>query len=117
MGITVMLFCWPRKEKISKKANISWQSLGQVDWLGAILLLTASTLLVFTLQQSGSAAVSWNSAVTIATLTISGVCWIGFPVWIYWLSFKNNIHSLRAIFPFNIALSRPIGPAIMYVDH
>lgn len=34
--------------------------------------------------------------------------------WITWLSF-GNFHRLRAIFPFTIALARPVGPAIMYV--
>lgn len=31
------------------------------------------------------------------------------------LKSSSNVHRLRAIFPFTIALSRPIGPAIMYV--
>ena len=110
-----MLICWPRKEKTYKKPSVTWQSIQQVDWVGAILLLAASILLVFALQEGGSTAYSWNSATIISTLTISGVCWIGFFAWISWLSF-GNVLRLRAIFPFTIALTRPVGPAIMYVD-
>lgn len=114
LGIIIMLICWPRKEKTYKKPNISWQSFRQVDWLGAVLLLAASTLLVFALQEAGSTAFSWNSATIVSTLTISGVCWIGFFAWISWLS-SGNVHRLRAIFPFTIALTRPIGPAIVLI--
>ena len=110
-----MLICWPSKEKAYKKPSITWKSIQQVDWVGAILLLVASILLVFALQEGGSTAYSWNSATIISTLTISGGCWIGFFAWISWLSF-GNVLQLRAIFPFTIALTRPVGPAIMYVD-
>ena len=109
-----MLISWPRKEKSYKKPSISLQSLRRVDWLGAVLLLAASTLLVFALQEGGSTAFAWNSALIVSTLTVSGICWVGFFVWISYLSFGNGIR-LRAIFPFTIALTRPIGPAIMCV--
>ena len=109
-----MLACWPQKEKTYKKPSISFKSFQQVDWLGAVLLLAASTLLVFALQEGGSTAFAWKSAPIISTLTISGLSWLGFFAWIAWLSF-SGVHRLRAIFPFTIALSRPIGPAIMYV--
>ena len=115
LGIAIMLICWPSKEKSYKKPSITWHSIQQVDWVGAILLLAASILLVFALQEGGSTAYSWNSATIISTLTISGVCWIGFFAWISWLSF-GNVLRLRAIFPFTIALTRPVGPAIMYVE-
>ena len=112
LGIAIMLICWPQNEKSYKKPTITWKSIQQVDWVGAILLLAASILLVFALQEGGSTAYSWNSATIISTLTISGVCWIGFFAWISWLSF-GNVLRLRAIFPFTIALTRPVGPAIM----
>lgn len=115
IGVIVMLLSWPRNHKSYTKSNISWQSLLQVDWLGAVLLLAASTMLVFGLQQGGSTAHSWNSPTIISTLTISGVCWIGFLTWTSWLSLGNG-HRLRAIFPINIALERPLGPAVMYAS-
>ncbi|KAL8730918.1 MAG: hypothetical protein Q9181_004490 [Wetmoreana brouardii] len=114
VGITIMLLCWPRNEKAHKQPSISWRSLQQVDWLGAVLLLAASTLLVFGLQEGGSTTYSWSSATIITTLTTSGVCWIGFFAWISWLSL-GDAQRLRAIFPFTIALTRPVGPAIILV--
>ena len=114
VGITIMMIFWPRREKSYQMPYISWRSLQQVDWLGAVLLLAASTLLVFALQEGGSTTFSWNSSTIVAILTVSGACWVTFFAWISWLSF-GGFHELRAIFPFEIALTRPVGPAIMYV--
>ena len=109
-----MLISWPRKKSSEKKQKITFSSLQQVDWLGAILLLAASTLLVFALQEGGGAAYAWNSSIIISTLVISGVCWIAFFAWISWLSF-GPVQRLRAIFPMTIAITRPVGPAIVLV--
>ncbi len=115
VGIAVLLLCWPRAEKTYTRPKVSLRSLQQVDWLGAVLLLGGSTLLVFALQEGGSTAFSWRSPTIICTLTFSGFCWIAFFTWTSWLSFGPT-HRLRAIFPMTIAISRPIGPAILLVD-
>ena len=112
VGIIAILICWPRQFQAFKSPKISWQSLRRVDWLGAVLLLAASTLLVFALQEGGSTAYAWNSATIVSTLTISGLCWVAFCSWIARLSFGNR-GQLRAIFPLHIALTRPVGPAIL----
>ncbi|KAL8818789.1 MAG: hypothetical protein Q9223_002650 [Gallowayella weberi] len=51
IGIVILLLSWPRTDRSFRIANLSLQSLLRVDWLGAFLLLAASTLLVFGLQQ------------------------------------------------------------------
>ncbi|KAL8810422.1 MAG: hypothetical protein Q9200_002590 [Gallowayella weberi] len=81
IGIVILLLSWPRTDRSFRIANLSLQSLLRVDWLGAFLLLAASTLLVFGLQQGGSTTYRWNSATIISTLTISGACWTGFFIW------------------------------------
>ncbi|KAL8684318.1 MAG: hypothetical protein Q9224_006442 [Gallowayella concinna] len=86
----------------------------QVDWLGATLLLAASALLVFGLQQGGSTTYKWNSATIITTLVISGTCWVSFFIWTSWLA-RAKVHQVRAIFPINIALTRPLGPSIIFL--
>ena len=115
-GIAILIVCWPKeRSKSERSAKISLGSLARVDWLGAVLLLAASTLLVFALQEAGSASYDWSSAVIVATLGVSSVCWVAFFGWIFWLSFGSQIYQTRAIFPFRIAVSRPIGPAVMQV--
>lgn len=95
---------------------MSLPSLQKVDFVGALLLLAASTLLVFALQEAGSTMYAWSSSAIISTLVLSSVCWIAFFAWIAWLSLGNGISSMRAILPLHIVLSRPTGPAIVLVN-
>lgn len=115
IGVLGLLLFWPRPKGSGTAAKVSLQSLRNVDFLGAILLLAASTLLVFALQEAGGAAYAWNSAVIISTLVLSSFCWVAFLGWISWLSLSARTFPMRAIFPVNIALTRPTGPAILYV--
>ncbi|KAH8692258.1 putative MFS multidrug transporter [Talaromyces proteolyticus] len=114
-GIFSLLVCWPRPKSNSEIAKNPLRSFHKVDYLGAILLLAASTLLVFALQEAGAAAYAWNSAAIISALAISAVCWCAFFGWISWLSFGEGPRGMRAIFPLTIALTRPTGPAIVAI--
>ncbi|KAL8808018.1 MAG: hypothetical protein Q9182_000296 [Xanthomendoza sp. 2 TL-2023] len=78
------------------------------------MTLAIGSVLVFGLQQGGSTIYAWSSATIISTLTLAGACWTGFFMWTSWLS-HGKIHGLRAIFPINIALARPLGPSIILI--
>jgi predicted membrane channel-forming protein YqfA (hemolysin III family) len=85
-----------------------------IDYLGGFLLLTASTLLVFALQEAGSVAFAWDSAAIIVALTIAGVSWIGFFARLWWLeSFQKSTSPIRPIVPLRVLFNRPTGPAIV----
>jgi hypothetical protein len=84
-----------------------------MDVVGAFLLLVASVLLVFALQQAGSQAYRWDSATIIATLVVSSVSWVAFIAWIFWLEFGGAKMQTSAIFPLSVALHRPTGPGIL----
>ena len=110
--VPALLLSWPKGQ-----GSWNWRklSLARLDFVGAILLLGGSALLVFTLQEAGAARFAWKSAAAISTLTISGVCWIAFfastalpLVGLGWKSFKP-------IFPLSVALERPTGPTILYL--
>ena len=83
--------------------------------MGAFLLLTASTLLVFGIQEAGATTFSWSSPTIIASLVISAACWLAFFGWSSWLPISVREYQIHAIFPFHIALSRPMGPAIVAI--
>ena len=57
------------------------RSVRDFDFIGAVLLLAASVLLVFGLQQGGIGAFAWNSAVVVATLTMGSICWLALAAW------------------------------------
>jgi hypothetical protein len=106
VGIAGCMFFVPAAD------NREWQyAVQNIDYLGGILLLVASTLLVFALQQGGSTAFSWSSAAIVSSLVISSICWISFAVWT-WTAAKGAFVAIniRSIIPLNV-FSRPIGPA------
>ncbi len=63
------------------KSRLERRSVSNFDFLGATLLLAASVLLVFGLQQGGIGAFAWDSAVVVATLTIGSICWLALAAW------------------------------------
>ena len=104
----------PSSRESTRSTHFSTTALKSFDYFGALLLLAASTLLVFALQEAGSSAFAWESAAIIASFTISGVCWLGFVVWIWRLdSLQNRAGWPQPIVPLRLFLSRPTGPAIL----
>ncbi|KAG9236590.1 major facilitator superfamily domain-containing protein [Amylocarpus encephaloides] len=109
--IPLFIFAWPKnlKEK-SRKRTLLFKEL---DFFGALLLLAASTLLVFALQQAGSHRYEWGSGTIIASLVMSGLSWVGFVVWVWLLEYGNSRLKMKAIFPVSLVIQRPVGSAIL----
>jgi len=76
----------------------------RVDFVGSILLLAATVLLVLGLQQGGSATWSWNNLPVITILVASGVSWVSFIVWEVWLSRRQGV--VEPLFPLRLARKR-----------
>lgn len=101
---------WPKSPKRKAKATRLGVLFAQMDVPGALLLLLASTLLVFALQEAGSRHYDWNSAAIIVSLIVSGICWCAFITWIFWLDSDQSRVPIKPIFPLSVALKRPTGP-------
>lgn len=115
VGVVILLISWPRPAPSEKGPRISLRSLQSVDLFGALLLLAASTLLVFALQEGGGTAYAWSSPTIIGALIVSSICWVAFFGWITYLTFSKTKHGMRAIFPLTIALTRPTGPTTIAI--
>lgn len=111
VAIPVLLIAWPRRPKADSRTLSS--VLAQIDILGAIFLLAASVLLVFGIQEAGAMRYRWDSAVIVTTLVLSGVCWLAFTGWIFWLGSSPAGLRKQPIFPLSAALQRPTGPALL----
>ena len=68
-----------------------------------MLLLAASILLVFALEEAGQ-RYSWKSAVIISTITLAGFCWISFIGWEYFVDESRS--SQEPIFPLRLLKDR-----------
>jgi len=117
VGIVLCLVLLPNRTQESSEsvsAASFRKTIRSIDFVGGILLLAASALLVFGLQEGGRAAYAWKSAIIISALTVSGISWVAFLAWILFLSGQpENGRWPRPILPTHIRGGRPIGPAVM----
>ena len=109
VALVALLIAWPSdksKKSITKKAFLS------VDVLGCMLLLAASVLLIFALEEAGAFIYAWNSSIIIACLCVSGIAFVAFVVWQEWLD-KHPNWTVEMVFPVRVARQRVVGAAMM----
>ena len=68
-----------------------------------MLLLAASILLVFALEEAGE-RYAWSSAVIISTIILAGICWVSFIGWEYFVD--KSRASQEPIFPLRLLKDR-----------
>ena len=88
--------------------NYAWH---RVDFIGALLLLSASVLLVFALEEADT-RFAWDSAAIIASLICACICWILFPMWEY---YADQSHSAQEpIFRIRLLKDRIVSGMMLY---
>lgn len=95
-----------------RKAEGSPGRLAQIDWLGVILSLVGSIVLVFPLEQGG-VQYPWNSATIISTFVVAGVAWVAFVVWETYLTMQGHRFLMLPVFPVRLATHRVVGSALL----
>ena len=75
----------------------------RIDFGGVALLLIATVLLTSGLQEAGI-DFAWDSAFTISVLVLSGISWIAFVVWSYYIT--RNPGAVEPVFPWRFFQSR-----------
>lgn len=68
----------------------------KLDALGGLLLLSASLLLVTVLNET-NIEFDWSSGTAIALLVLSGVLWVAFFVWEWFM--PDRISGIEPMFP------------------
>lgn len=104
---TVALLCfalgWPNKTTAYKDSARRWR---EFDCPGAFLLLAASVLVVFGLQQGGTGAYTWSSGVVVGTIGVGFACWIFLLGWEYYVYRCGLRDRVASIFPFELLIQR-----------
>lgn len=90
-------------------------ALSKVDFIGNTLLILASILLVFAVEQGGSFVWEWSSPVIIWSLVISAIAWVLLSVWEAYL-FYGHGQRIEPIFPLHLAVGRVYLSCLMCVD-
>ena len=111
VALAIFLVLWPRQPS-QRRASVL-QQLQSIDFLGAALLLVATVLLVYALQQAGTRHVTWHSATVIASLTVAGAAFVSFVLWETLIE-RHSDWRLVEIFPVRVFRDRVMSGAIMY---
>ncbi|KAF5671689.1 major facilitator superfamily transporter [Fusarium heterosporum] len=75
----------------------------RVDFLGMVLSLAASILIIFALEQGG-VAYPWESGTIISTFVLSAILWVSFIAWERLLSKRNG--TCEPMFPWSLVHNR-----------
>lgn len=103
VSMFIFLISWPRKERIPRTRLRSWK---RFDFVGTILGIAASALVVFAFQNAGeSGSKVWKSAVFIAPVTIGLACWIALFTWAIAID-KWFAQSIVPVFPVQLFRNR-----------
>lgn len=78
-------------------------AIHQVDFLGAFLVLTACSFIIAALQE-GNYEYSWGSGLVISFLVISGISWILFVGW-QWFICRRDL-KIIPMFPWRLTQNR-----------
>ncbi|RDL32028.1 uncharacterized protein BP5553_09430 [Venustampulla echinocandica] len=81
----------------------SLKNLQRIDFIGATLLLGGCVLLVTALQQAAD-GISFAAAVVLSLLILSGVFWVAFVIWQWFITTKRELPE--PVFPWRFFSSR-----------
>jgi MFS family permease len=88
-------------------------SFKRLDLIGSGLMLAASILLVFALEEAGS-RYAWASGVILGTLLVSVVAWAAFVGWEILID-KRRTMTAEPIFPMRLLKRRVVAGMLLYV--
>ena len=94
---------WPRDFHALKDSS---PPLRRLDFIGSILMMSGSVLLVFMLFEGAARTYAWRSVAVIITFTIAGCSWLGLIAWEWALSRRPQIGGIVPHFPFRLMVDR-----------
>lgn len=110
VAISLLLLVWRQPSEIKGKLSIR-----QIDYIGALLLLGSSVLVVFAFQEAGATTYAWHSSVIIGTLVVGGCCVVAFAAWIWAIGRRGEKSRIRSIVPRRIFANHVIIGVLLYV--
>ncbi|KAJ5925607.1 hypothetical protein N7454_008246 [Penicillium verhagenii] len=108
LAIAIIMVAMPKhfgldQHTPSFRTRASYRSFANVDFVGSFLMIT-STFLIITVLNEVNLAFSWSSRGSIALLILTGVSWIAFFAWEWYLS---GVPGADPIFPRRWLCDRP----------
>ncbi|KAG9238737.1 MFS multidrug transporter-like protein [Amylocarpus encephaloides] len=102
--VAVILFAiaWPKANQLRHAQRRPWK---QLDVVGAVLVIAASVLVVFSFQEAGLHHNNWRTALFIAPLIFGCLCYVLLFVWEYLVA-KYWEGSFATMFPLRLIKRR-----------
>ncbi|CZT12847.1 related to multidrug transporter [Rhynchosporium agropyri] len=100
--LVVFMIAWPSSDRMT---TVHLRPLKELDFFGAIIVIAASVLLVFSFQQAGLNANSWSQAIFIAPFIIGILLWIVLFGWESLVA-KKWEGSIATMFPLRLLKRR-----------
>ncbi|KAL4971259.1 major facilitator superfamily domain-containing protein [Aspergillus desertorum] len=107
--MVMFALAWPRYRAHDQVIR---KDITKFDAVGSLLLLAASVLVVFGLQEGGTGAFEWGSSVVIVTLVVGCVCWIALLAWSFVLTLPGR-SNIAAIYPLRLFSHRVLAAGII----
>ncbi|KAI1775675.1 major facilitator superfamily transporter [Hypoxylon cercidicola] len=101
---SVFLFyvLWPKHQALLSLGRRSWKTL---DYIGSILLITGTVLVVFPFQNAGSKPNQWSKAIFIAPLAVGAASWLGLFIWSIFVE-RSRKETIYAALPMRLMRDR-----------
>ncbi|KAL5323742.1 hypothetical protein ACEPPN_008283 [Leptodophora sp. 'Broadleaf-Isolate-01'] len=100
--LLVFIIAWPSPDMLPP---VRLRPLKELDFFGAILVIAASVLLVFSFQQAGLNSNSWSHGIFIAPLVVGTLLWIVLFGWELLVAKKWEA-SIATMFPLRLLKRR-----------
>ncbi|KAI1408200.1 MFS general substrate transporter [Hypoxylon sp. FL1857] len=89
-----------------------WRSARKIDFIGNISVISACSLLVFSLQEAGTYTYTWNSPVVVVALSVSSLSWVVFFTWEIYLGLKR-FTLIEPILPLRLFFRRVYASCVI----
>ena len=113
VSLAVLLFIWPPNVGLGRRLS-PWGAIRKTDLFGNVLILAATTLMVFALQEAGAFTYAWNSSVIVLTLSLASLSWVVFITWEVFLGVKRQT-MVEPILPLRLITHRVYMGALVCV--
>jgi hypothetical protein len=100
--LILFIIAWPKPNQLRPAQR---RPLKELDIFGAILIIAASVLIVFSFQNAGLKANAWKQAIFIAPLVIGCLCAAGLFGWEYFVAHHRE-GKFATMFPLRLMKRR-----------
>ena len=110
--VIIVLLSWP--DSVDKRSlELHKVTLAQVDYIGTVLLMAMTVLLIVAMQEAGTATFAWGSSVIVGLLSASVLSLIGLIGWTVILESKREKFAVIPTFPIRFLRHRVISCAFL----